>query len=226
MNVMEKLQAPFSPDEIEWRVGSTTADKTKGLALAYVTNRAIQNRLDNIFGPFGWRNEFKSWGDKSQLCGISIKDPEAGEWITKWDGAENTDYEPTKGGLSDSMKRAACQWGIGRYLYKLDSVWVPIKQQGKSYVIEKGKEPNLPTWALPQGHKQQLPEAKKAAAKVEQSGLSKAQAQELIDLSIQKWGRGNAAGKFIEYTGFKDIKYVPAKEFEAVKKKIDEALPF
>ena len=88
-------------------------------------------------------------GDRSQLCGLSIKDPETGEWVRKWDGADNTNFESTKGGLSDSMKRAAYQWGIGRYLYNLDSVWVPIKEAGKTCIIEKKNIPKLPAWALP-----------------------------------------------------------------------------
>ena len=145
--IMAKLQAPFAPSEIEWRVGNTTKDKDKGMALAYVTNRAIQNRLDEVFGVFGWQNSFKEWRNSSQLCGISVL--HEGQWITKWDGADDSDFESTKGGLSDAMKRAAYQWGIGRYLYKLEAQWMPIKQQGKSYVLTK--TPNLPQWALPEG---------------------------------------------------------------------------
>ncbi|KAG3043437.1 hypothetical protein PC121_g22543 [Phytophthora cactorum] len=117
---MKRLQDPFPPEEIEWRVGSTNGDKTKGIALAYVTNRAIQNRLDEVFGVFGWRNEYREWKEKSQLCGISVK--VEGEWITKWDGADDSNMEAVKGGLSDAMKRAAYQWGIGRYLYKLENI--------------------------------------------------------------------------------------------------------
>lgn len=146
--IMRQLQEPFPAEDIEWRVGSTTKDKAKGMALAYVTNRAIQNRLDEIFGPFGWRNEFKQWKEKSQLCGISIK--WEGEWITKWDGADDSNMEAVKGGLSDSMKRAAYQWGIGRYLYKLPSVWVEIEPFGNSYKIKT--KPKLPAWALPKGN--------------------------------------------------------------------------
>jgi hypothetical protein len=41
MQIEKSLKAPFHPDDIEWRVGSTTKDKSRGLALAYVTNRAI-----------------------------------------------------------------------------------------------------------------------------------------------------------------------------------------
>lgn len=143
--IMEELQKPFQEQEIEWRVGSTNADKTKGLALAYITNRAIQNRLDQVFGCMGWKNEFKEWKGNSQLCGISVF--YNNEWITKWDGSDNSEVEQVKGGLSDSMKRCAYQWGIGRYLYELDSTWVKIKAVGKSYYLTE--TPKLPSWALP-----------------------------------------------------------------------------
>jgi hypothetical protein len=160
-NVMQKLQEPFSPDDIEWRVGSTTTDKSKGLALAYVTNRAIQNRLDDVFGPFGWKNEFREWKNDSQICGISIWDDDRKEWITKWDGADDSATEAIKGGLSDAMKRAAYQWGIGRYLYKLDAQWVKVRKQGNSYVLDE--TPKLPVWAMP-GSAQQKTVADKPKA--------------------------------------------------------------
>jgi hypothetical protein len=151
--VMKKLQAPFTPDEIEWRVGSTNKDKTKGLALAYVTNRAIQNRLDDVFGCFNWSNQFKEWKGTSQICGISVYDEDKSQWVTKWDGADDSQTEAVKGGLSDSMKRAAYQWGIGRYLYNLPQTWVNLKD-GR-YLAET---PKLPQWALPEGYKEEKTE--------------------------------------------------------------------
>lgn len=142
--IQEKLSAPFYPNEIEWRVGATSADKKSGIALPYITNRAIMNRLDDIFGICGWKNEFIIT-DKSKICGLSLLFD--GIWITKYDGADDTNIEATKGGISNAMKRAAVQWGIGRYLYKLPTMWVPIEQIGKSYKIKK--PPELPNWALP-----------------------------------------------------------------------------
>ena len=158
--IMQKLQEPFPPDELEWRVGSTNSDKSRGIALAYVTNRAIQNRLDEVFGVFGWRNEFREWKNNSQLCGISVKVGE--EWITKWDGADDSNMEAVKGGLSDAMKRAAYQWGIGRYLYNLENVWVPIEPVGKSYRLKT--TPPLPEWALPKGYQEKKKEPPKPPA--------------------------------------------------------------
>lgn len=142
----KRLQAPFLPGEIEWRLQNTTQDGSRGLAVPYVDNRAIQNRLDEIFTPFGWKNDFIQWqGGNSQLCSISVLSN--GEWITKTDGAENTDIEPIKGGLSDSMKRSAVQFGIGRYLYQMEGVWVEVEKverKGKStYLIKKSEFPKL-----------------------------------------------------------------------------------
>lgn len=114
-NLMNSLQKPFSVDEISFKITSTTSDKKRGLVAAYVTNSAIQKRLDDVFGPFGWTVSFRDWKNgNAQLCTISIYDGE--KWINKEDGAPNTDFEPIKGGLSDSMKRAARMFGIGRYL--------------------------------------------------------------------------------------------------------------
>lgn len=149
-NVYEQLIAPFPSKDIEWRVGNVNKAKMEGLALPYVTNRAIMERLDKVFGPLRWQNQFIPWRDNSQLCGISAQDEDSGEWITKWDGADNTNFESTKGGLSDSMKRAAVQWGIGRYLYTLESVWAKVETRGKTFVFAKGTQFLLPAWAVPE----------------------------------------------------------------------------
>ena len=37
-------------------------------------------------------------------------------WISKEDGSEESDYSSVKGGFSNSLKRAAVLWGVGRYL--------------------------------------------------------------------------------------------------------------
>lgn len=165
MGELKKLSDPFPPEDIEWFIGVTIQEKKKGLAIPFITNRAVQERLDEVCGPDGWKNEYKTLGERelydksnqltgkktSQLCGISIWSEERKEWITKWDGAEESDIEAIKGSLSSSMKRAAVQWGIGRYLYYIDSPWVEIEPQGKSYRIKPNQIIELPGWALPGG---------------------------------------------------------------------------
>jgi hypothetical protein len=151
------LAAPFPAEDIEWRVAQKGARDGKPWAkvLAYVTNRAIMQRLDDVMGPENWRNEFQHI-DSAFLCGLSLRIDS--EWITKWDGAQESQIEATKGGISGAMKRAAVQWGIGRYLYDLTEGWANIHAGGKNHVGEDRKNnvpafkwdpPQLPTWALP-----------------------------------------------------------------------------
>lgn len=157
---LSKLKDCFEPNDIEWRLqqcGKTKEGKIWGMALAYVTNRAIMNRLDEVCGPENWKNEYNPAPDGGILCGISIKVGD--EWVTKWDGAENTDIEAVKGGLSGAMKRAAVQWGIGRYLYDLEEGWINESGNGayrgktKDGTTFKWDAPKLPAWALPKGTK-------------------------------------------------------------------------
>lgn len=144
--MQQALAKPFAPEDLEWRLQNTIEEKMRGLAVPYVTNRAIQNRLDEVCGPENWYNDFKPWhsnGKKeAQLCGIAIYFEGRG-FITKWDGAEDSDIESVKGGLSDSMKRAAVQWGIGRVLYDLNTVWVEIEKRGRSFVIKDSERARL-----------------------------------------------------------------------------------
>ena len=137
--IQSELSAPFPAADVEWRIQHAAQDKKRGLAVPYLQSRAIQSRLDAVVGPYNWKAEYKPWhnvgGAGSQLCGIAVYCEERGEWVQKWDGAENTDIEPVKGGISDSFKRAAVLWGIGRYLYGLAATWVDVEQRGKNYAI-------------------------------------------------------------------------------------------
>lgn len=160
---LAELAAPFPPTDIEWRIGQSGKKGDGSVwakAFAYITNRAIMQRLDDVVGPENWRNEYRDWMGGNTLCGLSIKVD--GEWVTKWDGSEPPDTEPVKGALSAAMKRAAVQWGIGRYLYDLPEGWCKVVDKGTRgahYASGKNKDntrydfywtpPDLPPWALP-----------------------------------------------------------------------------
>ena len=144
--IKDELARPFAPEDLEWRIQYANEKTNRGIVVPYVTNRAIQARLDEVVGIAGWYNDYKPWHGankkEAQICGISIYFEERGGFITKWDGAEDSDIEPVKGGLSDSMKRAAVQWGIGRVLYSMtDPVWVDIEPRGRSWAIQKKERP-------------------------------------------------------------------------------------
>lgn len=134
---LKALAAPFPVDAVSWRVGSTNAEKTKGMALAYIDARDVMDRLDEIVGPENWRDEYTEIGGFF-VCKLWVR--VGGEWIWKCDGAGKTDVEGEKGMVSDAFKRAAVKWGIGRYLYSLDSPWVTLNKYRQ---IEDSERPKL-----------------------------------------------------------------------------------
>jgi hypothetical protein len=135
-DILAKLAAPFPPDVISWRVGSTTKDKAKGMALAYIDARDVQDRFNQVCG-LDWQVRHP-WSSGSKLaCEIGVKI--GGEWIWRGDGAGDSDVEAEKGAFSDSFKRAAVRWGVGRYLYDIDSPWVALEAAGHSYKIAAGE---------------------------------------------------------------------------------------
>ena len=132
-DLLKKLREPFRKEELEFRVGATNNDKSMGLALAYVQARAIQNRLDELFGVDGWTVSYKEIS-AGFICSLSIKIND--RWVTKEDGAGMTEYESVKGGISNAFKRVASSgFGIGRYLYNAKKNWYPIRQQGRGYIF-------------------------------------------------------------------------------------------
>jgi len=146
MSIWEKLAEPFNPETVHFRVGATNADKTKGMALAYVDARDVMDRLDEVCGPDGWQSKF-SEVNKAVCCSIGIRCPEMfddndidiiaeSNWVWKSDGAGQTSYEGEKGQFSDAFKRAAVQHGIGRYLYSAGTPWVGIQKKGNSYKFD------------------------------------------------------------------------------------------
>jgi len=160
MTLEQKLQEPFHPDDVEWRIAQAKKKHDGSIiakVLAYITARAVMNRLDDVVGCGNWRDEYEDLKDGSGKiigfrCGISIKID--GEWVTKWDAAECSDIEPIKGGHSDAEKRAAVKWGIGRYLYYIPNGWANIHDRGANWCSSQGIEfkwdpPALPDWALP-----------------------------------------------------------------------------
>jgi hypothetical protein len=141
----DKLAAPFPAELVSWRVGATNGEKTKGLALAYIDARDVMHRLDMFCGPDGWQNRYSHANGKT-VCDIGIRVTRADgtvEWVWKADGAGDSDVEAEKGALSDAFKRAAVRWGVGRYLYGIQSVWVAIEAHGRSFTIKDSEYKKL-----------------------------------------------------------------------------------
>lgn len=160
--ILTRLSAFFPVKDVKYFPLTYMKDKSKAMAAFYITNRAVQARLD---ATCIWRNSFiadprDSLG-KSILCVIDILIKNAeGEsiWISRTDGAGNSDIEAIKGGLSDAMRRAAVQWGIGRYLYEVPGQWTemkptPVNSKGNPLYFKT--TPRMPSKFLPDGENAQ-----------------------------------------------------------------------
>ena len=148
---LEAFGKPFPASDVSWRLQYVNEQRMQGIAVPYLDARAVADRLDEVVGQNRWKDSFTPWHESvsgkktksSQLCTISIYDDELGQWIDKTDGAEDSDIEAVKGGLSDAFKRAAVKWNIGRYLYSFDTVWVAAEARGNSYIIPESENTKL-----------------------------------------------------------------------------------
>jgi len=170
-NIALALSLPFSEEDLEWKISpggcgyQRDGVKIYAKVLTYVTNRAIQDRLDLVLGVGNWKCRYRELQSGSFLCGISLRIE--GEWVEKWDGADKTDIEATKGGISNASKRTGSVWGIGRYLYDLPDQWanvgasndyVNFKYAGKFFKDKKTKnDPVYFRWNPPKLLKKFLP---------------------------------------------------------------------
>ena len=137
--LQQKFKRPFPISKIKWRPGGN------GKSLCYIDARDVMNRLDKAVGVANWQTQYSWIGDR-MICSLSIRID--GEWITKSDGADDSNIEGAKGGISDALKRAAVLFGIGRYLYYKGA-------------FDSNKNPA--TWATPEGFDEHMNKKKEAA---------------------------------------------------------------
>ena len=149
------LKKPFPVSSLKWRIGNKNREGSKANMLVYVDARMVQDRLDEVVGAGNWQFETRSMNSVNRQgntftiigrLGIKIND----EWIWKEDGAENSDIEAAKGGISDAFKRAAVQWGIGRYLYNASdySTWAEVKSNDFNIYQDNKKLLDTVAWRL------------------------------------------------------------------------------
>lgn len=152
---LNALAAEFPHAAVSWRAQTLTKAGDKALALAYIDARDVMERLDAVCGPADWQCDYPHAAAKT-VCRIGIKIGD--EWVWKSNGAGDSDIEAEKGALSDAFKRAAVLWGIGRYLYAIESPWVPCEtyeSNGKKH----WKRWTVDPWSCVRGAERQEPRA-------------------------------------------------------------------
>ena len=137
--VCEELAKPFKDEDVFWRVDRSF--KTWARVLCYLDARAVMDRLDEVVGPENWQDQYHETASGKNICTLSIRVDD--DWVSKSDGAGNTNIEGDKGGLSDAFKRAGVKWGIGRHLYSLGETKVNLSEQRpncpKHYLVVASK---------------------------------------------------------------------------------------
>ena len=163
--ILEDLSQPFDPELIYWKPQVTSKDKKSAMCAAYADPRAYSDRLNEIVGPGGWSRQFevyiatgmvkekKTWKDGAStsnlvssskvmmvstvsVYGIGHHTSTGETWADDENAATATEAQ--------AFKRACLPFGLGRYLYDLDtSGWIPL-EDGRVKV-----PPTLPDWALP-----------------------------------------------------------------------------
>ena len=127
--IVDALGAQFAEDEIEFLPRATSGGRALGLA--YIDARTVMRRLDAVVGPSGWSFDF----DVLSPDGKMVKGRLTVLGVTKCDAGEaNAEDEPLKSAVSDTLKRCAVHFGIGRYLYYLPRVWAPFDNQKRQFV--------------------------------------------------------------------------------------------
>lgn len=140
------LAAPFPITDIDFRpIGEPREYKGQMTAPvgAYVDARAVQDRLDDEIGMENWELQITPAATKDGKVTAAV----ASLFIhgkCKSDIGDCSGDEASKGSASDSLKRAAVQWGIGRYLYRLPDMYAVVEQRaGKNWRLAKGEADRL-----------------------------------------------------------------------------------
>lgn len=111
----------------KWRVQS--ANKWGATCVAYIDARYVQDLLDEVCGQDKWQVKYEEHKG-NMFASLGIFCPTIG-WVWKSDCGTESNIEKQKGEASDAFKRAAVMWGIGRFLYSLDVIVLPVKEDGK-----------------------------------------------------------------------------------------------
>ena len=149
--VFADLAKPFPASEVQWKVQVVSKDKRRALVLAYLDARAVMDRLDSVVGPTGWSDSYEVYPAdssidhqtvqaKCRLTILGISKEDVGERSMKGEQSSSS----VNAAVSDALKRAAVKFGIGRYLYRLESVWVDYDDAKKRPL----ETPTLPDWAV------------------------------------------------------------------------------
>jgi hypothetical protein len=177
---ISELEVPFDPAVIEWRVTNTTkSGKLRGQVIPYADSRAYTDRLNFLFTPAGWTRRytvhtsanFERQADEKTVakvfvtCELTIfglgSHAATGEEWTDNDNA-GTSAE------AQAFKRSCACFGLGRYLYDFQGIWVDLDDRKRPKSAMK-----LFGWATPEGWRHGLRPERIAAVATNSGSISR-----------------------------------------------------
>ena len=135
----------LTKDEIEFRIGQVSRNKTKATLLIYKTARTDMALLDETYDAENWQSDYKDLKGV-MYCGIGIRasklnpDLPNNEYVWKWNAGSESNTEKEKGEASDAFKRAGFLWGIGRELYLWKNIWINYDEKNDKYAKYSAEE--------------------------------------------------------------------------------------
>ena len=158
------LAVPFDASESEWRVMNTrkNGQPMRGQVAPYADQRAYTDRLNTLFTPAGWTRRYtihtsanfeRSRDQKIvakvlvscelTIFGLGSHSATGEEWADNDNAGTAAEAQ--------AFKRACSCFGLGRYLYYFEGVWVDLNERKRPRCA-----PQLPAWATPAGWVQGL----------------------------------------------------------------------
>jgi hypothetical protein len=154
---LARLSEPFASKEVKWLVAATSRDGRKGRVTPYADPRAYTDRLNEVVTPSGWTREYKvhtlspitrikkdkpiQTGKVLVTCMVTIP----GVGMHSGSGEAWADDENAMTSAeAQAFKRACSCFGLGRYFYNFDEMWVELNEYKQPKEV-----PQLPAWALP-----------------------------------------------------------------------------
>jgi hypothetical protein len=205
--IQEALASPFDPSEVKFK--PQLVKNNRALAAAYIDARLVQDRLDDVVGVGGWKTEFTQVSPESVECRLSLRID--GEWITRADVGSTSEQpdagDRMKAAYSDALKRAAVQFGVGRYLYRLPATWADYDPVKKMFT----QLPRLPESARPAAVVHQAKVAQLAVAAPQRAQLAPAGNRELRAEAIEAYEHCT------DYEGWKEVTALIAADASAGK---------
>ena len=137
----QKCLESFDPSDM-------SKDSSRGFNLTSIKAQAIKQRMNEVFGIFGWRQdgEFKEGETGTMYIGyLEVYDADSSEWHKIHSigfgkkTAKSIPGDVYKGAMTDHLSKAASNMGIGNAVFKGEVDPITLQEQAKKDFPKSGK---------------------------------------------------------------------------------------